>query len=82
MSRPRVLQIFHGFIEGGSERQMIQLTKLLHACGDYDVHVATLGIGGVLRSEMEGLHLPIIDFHLRAFMTQIWFGKRGDLFLT
>ena len=30
MSKPTVLQIGHGFIEGGSERQMIQMAKLLH----------------------------------------------------
>ena len=64
MSKPSILQIFHGFIEGGSERQMIQITKLLHQSGDYDVHVATLGIEGVLRSEID---LPVIEFPLRSF---------------
>jgi glycosyltransferase involved in cell wall biosynthesis len=64
MSKPSILQIFHGFIEGGSERQMIQITKLLHQSGDYDVHVATLGIEGVLRSEMD---LPFIEFPLTSF---------------
>ena len=64
MPKPSILQIFHGFIEGGSERQMIQITKLLHESGDYDVHVATLGIGGVLRSEMD---LPVVEFPLTSF---------------
>ena len=67
MPKPSILQIFHGFIEGGSERQMIQITKLLHESGDYDVHVATLGIDGVLRSEMESLQLPIIEYPLTSF---------------
>jgi len=67
MPKPSVLQIFHGFIEGGSERQMIQMTKLLHESGAYDVHVATLGIQGVLRSEMERLGLPINEFPLTSF---------------
>ncbi|HYK22080.1 MAG TPA: glycosyltransferase family 4 protein [Pyrinomonadaceae bacterium] len=67
MPKPSILQIFHGFIEGGSERQMIQITKLLHESGDYDVHVATLGIDGVLRSEMESLQLPIVEYPLTSF---------------
>ena len=50
MSKPNVLQIVHGFIEGGSERQMIQMASLLHDSGDYQVHVASLSTGGVLRS--------------------------------
>lgn len=67
MPKPSVLQIFHGFIEGGSERQMIQMTKLLHESGDYDVHVASLSTGGVLRSEIERLQLPVTDFPLTSF---------------
>ena len=39
------LQIVHGFIEGGSERQMIQIVSLLHESGDYHVHVASLSTG-------------------------------------
>ena len=67
MSKPSVLQIFHGFIEGGSERQMIQMTKLLHESGDYDVHVASLSTGGVLRSELDRLQLPVVDYPLTSF---------------
>ncbi len=67
MSKPSVLQIVHGFIEGGSERQMIQLTKLLHEAGDYRVHVASLSTGGVLRSQIERLGIPTIDLPLTSF---------------
>jgi glycosyltransferase involved in cell wall biosynthesis len=67
MPKPAVVQIVHGFLEGGSERQMVQLVKLLHECGKYDVHVATLGNGGVLRSQVERLPIPLIDFPLTSF---------------
>jgi hypothetical protein len=67
MSKPNVLQIVHGFIEGGSERQMIQMSTLLHESRDYQVHVASLSTGGVLRSEIERLQVPLIDFPLTSF---------------
>lgn len=67
MSKPNVLQIVHGFIEGGSERQMIQMSTLLHESRDYQVHVASLSTGGVLRAEIERLQVPIIDFPLTSF---------------
>src|SRR6185503_20286540 len=67
MSKPNILQIVHGFIEGGSERQMIQMASLLHHSGDFTVHVASLSTGGVLRSEIEQLGVPVIDFPLTSF---------------
>jgi L-malate glycosyltransferase len=67
MSKPNILQIVHGFIEGGSERQMIQMASLLHHSGDFEVHVASLSTGGVLRSEIERLQIPVIDFPLTSF---------------
>src|SRR5512132_3583356 len=67
MPKPNVLQIGHGFIEGGSERQMIQMAKLLHESGDYQVHIASLTTGGVLRPEIEHLGIPIIDLPLTSF---------------
>ena len=59
--------MIHGFIEGGSERQMIQMVKLLHESGDYRVHVASLDTGGVLRPLIEELAVPIIDLPLTSF---------------
>jgi L-malate glycosyltransferase len=67
VSKPAILQIVHGFIEGGSERQMIQMVSLLHDSGEFDVHVAALSTGGVLRPLIERLQVPIIDFPLQSF---------------
>jgi L-malate glycosyltransferase len=67
LSQPNVLQIVHGFIEGGSERQMIQMVTLLQDSGDYRVHVASLSTGGVLRPLIESLQIPVIDFPLTSF---------------
>jgi glycosyltransferase involved in cell wall biosynthesis len=67
LSKPSVLQIVHGFIEGGSERQMIQMVTLLQQSGDYRVHVASLSTGGVLRPLIESLEVPIIDLRLTSF---------------
>jgi L-malate glycosyltransferase len=67
LSKPGVLQIIHGFIEGGSERQMIQMVTLLQESGDYRVHVGSLSTGGVLRPLIERLQVPIIDLPLTSF---------------
>ncbi len=67
MSKPSVLQIIHGFIEGGSERQMIQMAQLLRDSGEYQVHIAALTTAGVLRPHVERLQIPIIDFPLTSF---------------
>jgi L-malate glycosyltransferase len=67
LPKPNVLQLVHGFIEGGSERQMIQMVKLLHDSGDYHVHVASLSTGGLLRPLIEQFGVPIIDLPLTSF---------------
>jgi glycosyltransferase involved in cell wall biosynthesis len=67
VSKPSTLQIVHGFLEGGSERQMIQMASLLHDSGQFDVHVASLSTGGVLRPLVERLQVPIVDFPLTSF---------------
>jgi len=67
MSKPAVLQIISGFIEGGSERQMIQMAQLLRDSGEYEVHAAAVSTGGVLRPEIERLRIPVIDFPLTSF---------------
>jgi len=46
---------------------MIQMSSLLHNSGDFQVHVASLSTGGVLRSEIERLQIPVIDFPLTSF---------------
>jgi glycosyltransferase involved in cell wall biosynthesis len=46
---------------------MIQMVTLLRESGDYDVHVASLSTGGVLRPLIERLQTPIIDLPLTSF---------------
>jgi len=46
---------------------MIQMASLLHHSGEFKVHVASLSTGGVLRSEIERLQIPVIDFPLTSF---------------
>jgi glycosyltransferase involved in cell wall biosynthesis len=75
--RENVLQLIHGFIQGGSERQMIQLTSLLCDSGRYNVHVACLDGSGVLRREIDKLELselpeyPLTSFYDRNMITQV-----------
>ena len=46
---------------------MIQMASLLHNSGDFQVHVASLSTGGVLRPEIKRLQVPVIDFPLTSF---------------
>lgn len=75
--RQNVLQLIHSFIQGGSERQMIQLTKLLIDSGNYRVHVACLDGGGVLRPEIDVLAIdevpefPLTSFYDLNMVTQL-----------
>ena len=66
--KPVVLQLIDSFHQGGSERQAIQLTRLLHDSGRFHVQLACLNPDGVLRAEIEGLGLGEIPaFPLTAF---------------
>ena len=66
--KPVVLQLLDSFSQGGSERQAIQLTRLLHDQGRYEVRLACLKNEGPLRREIEGLDLgPIPSFPLTSF---------------
>ena len=66
--KPVVLQLIDSFHQGGSERQAIQITRLLHNSGRYRVHLACLNPDGVLRAEAEDLALGEIPaFPLTAF---------------
>jgi glycosyltransferase involved in cell wall biosynthesis len=69
--RENVLQLVHGFIQGGSESQMIQLTRLLCHSGRFHVHVACLDGSGVLRPEIDKLHLSELpEYRLTSFYDQ------------
>ncbi len=63
-----VLQFIGSFHQGGSERQAVQLTRLLHETASVNVFAATLNKEGVLLDEIEKLDLPPIDeFKLTSF---------------
>lgn len=67
-TKPNVLQLIDSFIQGGTERQMVQLTRLLRESENYSVHVACLNGSGVLRGEIERLGLgDIPEFPLTSF---------------
>lgn len=66
--KKNVLQLIGSFHQGGSERQAIQLTRLLSAEGSVNVRVATLNREGALLGEVESLGLgEIPEFRLNSF---------------
>lgn len=75
--KPSVLHIIDSFEQGGTERQAIQLVRLLQAEGRYDVRLACLNKHGVLLGEAEQLGLgeiieyPLNSFYDRNFTTQL-----------
>jgi glycosyltransferase involved in cell wall biosynthesis len=65
--KPNVLQLVGSFHQGGSERQAVQVTRLLCESGRYNVHLACLEDSGPLRAEAEALGLEIPSFPLTSF---------------
>lgn len=66
--KPAVLQLIDSFHQGGSERQALQLTRLLHESGRFHVYLACLSPEGSLRSTIEDLDLgEIPSFSLTSF---------------
>ncbi|HLL15993.1 MAG TPA: glycosyltransferase [Pyrinomonadaceae bacterium] len=82
--KPNVLILIGSFDQGGSERQAVQLVRLLHESGRVRVHVACLQATGVLRAEVDGLNLgdipafPLTSFYDRNMLSQL---KRFKRFL-
>lgn len=63
-----VLQLTDSFRVGGSERQAVQMMRLLHETGRYRFHAACLNAEGPLRAEVEQLELGEIPVYpLRRF---------------
>ncbi len=63
-----VLQLIGSFHQGGSERQAVQLSRLLHEDGTFRIFVGCLNSEGSLRSEIESLKLgEIPEFKLNSF---------------
>jgi glycosyltransferase involved in cell wall biosynthesis len=69
MDRLNVLQLVGSFGQGGSERQAVQLARLLRESGRFRVHIAVLDPAGPLRAEVESLQLedPITEYPLDSF---------------
>ncbi|MBK8466525.1 MAG: glycosyltransferase [Chloracidobacterium sp.] len=66
--KKKVLHLIGSFYQGGSERQAVNLVKLLNNEGSYNVFAATLNNAGVLRAEIETVGLPDIpEFPLTSF---------------
>lgn len=66
--KKRVLQLIDTFNQGGTERQAVQLTRLLHESNRFEVSVACLGKEGPLLCEVERLNLGHIpDYPLNSF---------------
>ncbi len=66
--KKNVLQIIGSFHQGGSERQAVQLTRLLHEDKSFNVFLAALSNEGVLRDEAERIGLAAIpEFRLSSF---------------
>ncbi len=66
--KARILQLVDSFDEGGSERQALELTRLLHDGGKYEVYLASLKPEGMLRASIEHLNLgDIPSYPLNRF---------------
>lgn len=73
-----VLQLIGSFHQGGSERQAVQLTSLLHADQSFNIFVAALNKEGVLLDEINRLNLPEIpEFRLTSFYDANFFKQIG-----
>lgn len=65
---PNVLQLLDSFNQGGTEWQIVQLTKWLQASGKYRIFLAALSGEGPLRAEVERLgYRDIPTFPLQNF---------------
>ena len=75
--KPTVLQLIDSFHQGGSERQAIQLTRLLCETGRFTVRLASLSPEGKLRPAVEELGLgdipsfPLTSFYDRNALQQL-----------
>lgn len=66
--KKNVLELTGSFMLGGSERQAVQLARLLHEEGSFRVFVACLDGAGEMRREVEQLGIKEIpEFNLTSF---------------
>jgi glycosyltransferase involved in cell wall biosynthesis len=75
--RPHVLHLINNFHQGGTERQAVQLVRLLQTSSHDRLHVACLNGDGVLRQEVESLGFrdipafPLTSFYNRNALAQL-----------
>ncbi len=75
--KPNVLHIIDSFDQGGTERQAVQLVRLLHETNRYRVHLACIHDRGVLRAEVDEIGIgeitayPLNSFFNRNFARQL-----------
>jgi glycosyltransferase involved in cell wall biosynthesis len=73
----RILQLIDSFDQGGTERQALELTRLLHHSGRHEVFLASLKAEGVLRASIADLKLgevpiyPLTSFYNLNAMKQL-----------
>ncbi|MGQ0760412.1 MAG: glycosyltransferase [Acidobacteriota bacterium] len=76
--KPKVLHLIDSFESGGTERQTIQLVRLLHKSGECEVQLACLQNKGLLRAPADALGLgEIEDYPLTSFY-DLNFGKQAQ----
>ncbi len=72
--KPNVLHLIGSFHQGGSERQAVQLVRLLHESGRCNLNVACLNREGVLMNEIERLgFVDVPEFRLDSFYNRTFF---------
>ncbi|HKP13149.1 MAG TPA: glycosyltransferase [Blastocatellia bacterium] len=75
--RPNVLQLVSSFHQGGSERQALQLTRLLKQSGRHTMHLACMDKSGTLLDEVKRLgfgdipEYPLTSFYDRNALVQV-----------
>jgi len=75
--KPNILLFIDSFAQGGTERQVVQLARLLAESGRYQIHLACLSREGVLRAEVESLgfkdipEFPLTSFYDRNMLVQL-----------
>ncbi len=66
----RVLQLIGSFHNGGSERQAVQLSRLLNADGAYEVSIATMNREGVLLEDVSKFYdAEIAEYKIESFFS-------------
>jgi L-malate glycosyltransferase len=66
--KPRVLHLIDSFESGGTERQAIQLVRLLHESEQCEVRLGCLQNKGLLRAQADRLRLAeIVEYPLTSF---------------